>query len=986
MTHLYAILNSASLGGKLELQQSGTVLTVNDVCDINRTALALFPKSTGVWDSEFLVWGSGDLLASVGITLLDASLATYVGGDAGYGYRLDLGEIHNAGASVASVGVAAKGDVIRVRLDLTSTQPTLTWYRNGTLVYTQALPSAGPWVLAASLGGSEAYGLSCFLNTGQRAFETAPAGALGWYEPSTTLHGVRLASEDWMSDPADVVSNQRYSDLLAGDNAELRAVRSLDFWPWQRGVQSGAMVLTALDDGSFDDLLNADARDLPVLVSTIHTGDTYAQRVNLFSAVIDDVSTSDDLTVKLTCKDPLGLLDVPLQRWLIRPDADTNSANTPRPILLGACRNVPTVLIDASTYSYAISDAPILGVGFARDSGYPLDPAAVPPDFTLGADKLGMTLAREPVGKVTIDASSVGGQQLPQPSDDILAGAGNPPAGLATGGDTPPVIAGGVLTFPQIANSSTIRISGDIQTDGYNGIAGNRACVRVSWRDENGVEMDNGGVGGHTDGPPVTGTTALATYTAEMTAPAGSSFGVMEFVAYGHTAGTATFSNAKAWYVLPSGEVVAIPLVDPTFVGSTGWDTEVSAQGNLWEFQPGKIVKHPDTSGAQDNTTSKACRNHYLAPDIPQTTSLGWAKLTSVTKYGSGKSYRVKIVIGQLPEGYAAIILATGTTIDTALQKWTQAGTYTVTLTNSDGVDHDLYLLGYPLVPGAVPVPPDVSSIVVETYDDTYTPNPIDTTPALLLPILLADYLHQVFDVRGDQVGVSWSTSDAEAIDSVSGYAGIGVYLDGGETVAAAVDMALASYTACKWCDGNGVIRFTRMIAPEAVAIGDRAGTIDINAMGGDLVPALDAAPGLTTQMGVRRNWAQLSDGDLVSASGNFPLAVRQSMLRTYQQTASTAKPLAGAYRHALYAPAVASCFDQVKDGQAEIDRVAGIYGVQRRFYAVPVELDALQGMDLGQIWTLVYPKYGLSAGKAVTVINFEPDLLANTANIVLWG
>jgi len=50
------------------------------------------------------------------------------------------------------------------------------------------------------------------------------------------------------------------------------------------------------------------------------------------------------------------------------------------------------------------------------------------------------------------------------------------------------------------------------------------------------------------------------------------------------------------------------------------------------------------------------------------------------------------------------------------------------------------------------------------------------------------------------------------------------------------------------------------------------------------------------------------------------------------------------------------------------------------------VELEALPGLDLGQVWTLEYPKYGLAVGKPVMVIDFEPDLLANTANIILWG
>lgn len=994
MNNLYAILDATNLGADLELEQSGTVLAVNAVADINRTALALQPQSVGRWYAELLVYGPGTLLASVGIATAAASLATYAGGDAnGYGYRLDLGEIHHAGASVATVAAGAKGAVIGVLLDLTTAQPTVTWYRNGLPLATVDLPSTGPWALAASLGGSEAYGLRCFLNAGQRAFEYAPPGVDGWYQPQAVVRGLRLGSEDWLTAPTDVVPHQRYSGLLVGDNSELRAVRSLDFWPWQRGVQTGAMVLTAYDaDSVFAEILASDARDLPVSIGAIDAGQTYADRVSLFSAVIDNVSAVDDLTVKLTCRDPLGLLGVPLQRALIRPDAEPAAANTPRPIVLGACRNVPAVLTDAVNLVYAVSDAPVLGIGYVRDSGYPLDPAAAPADFTLNATKTGLLLHASPVGKVTADLSSVGGQQLPQPSDDILAGAGDPltgadgssPTGMpATGGDlvdSTPVMQGGVLMFPVVANSSTIRVAGDIATSGFGGYPGfSKAFVRISWRDVNGGEI------GFSNGPGLTGTNATATYTAEATAPDGAWFGVMEFAAYSHAAGTATFSNAKAWYVLPSG-LVEIPILNPTFTDASGWDAEISPMGQLFEFFPGYVVKHPDTSGNTSPTISRALRNKYLASDIPSTQALGWLPLTSVTKFGSGKSFQVKVTIPTLPEGIAAIGLATGTTIDKIILKWTKAGTYTATVTNSDGVDHDLYLLGVPLVPGAIATPPTVSAIQLITYDDTYNPDPISLLPATLQAIPLADYLHQVLDVRAAGVGVAWSLADAQAIDTASGYAGIGVYLGGGETIAQALDVALASYTACKWCDGAGTIRVTRMIAPESVAEVDRTGTIDINAMDGDLVPALDTAPGLTTQMGVRRNWASLSDGDLVAASTNFPLAVRQSMLRRFQQTASSAQPLAGAYRHALYAPPVASCFDQLADGQAEIDRICAIYAQPRWFYACTVFLDALPALDLGQVWTLTYPKYGLASGKPVMVIDYQPDLLAGTANIILWG
>lgn len=1160
MMQKFAIFDPNALGSALELEQSGTVLTVNAVADVNRTARAIYPEQVGRWYAELMVYGAGDLLASIGVATSAASLASYVGGDAnGYGYRLDLGQVHNAGASVGAVAVAAKGDIIGVLLDLTTSQPTVSWYRNGALLRVQDLPSTGPWMLAASLGGSEAYGLRCFLNAGQRAFEFAPAGVDGWYEPPQAVRGLRLASEDWISDPADVVANTRYAGLLDGSSAELRAVRALDFWPWRRGVKAGALQLSLLDvDGTFDELLASDVRDLPVLIGEIQRGQAYADRVSRYNAVIDSVSATDDLTVKITCRDPLALLDVPLQRRLIRPDADTSSANQPVPIVLGACRNVDPVLTNAVDLTYLVSDAPVLGIGFARDRGYPLSPTT--PDFTLNSTKTALVLAASPQGKVTVDVSSVGGDQLPVLADDILGGAGSPftgsdgaaPTGFDNvGGDigtSVPIMNSGVLEFPVVQAQPTIYARVPIYLSGVTGAV----ALRITFLDASGAIVQT------SDSDQVTGTQAYAFSEVIDTAPANGVTARVEVVPFNHTAGTVRVGLIEASYV-KYGNYTTIGLQngnfeqDGTLVGwhavngdnanwaiHAGWSADgnnaatylgggpsqlandgvapvvkgqrISASGRIslnkpdgshpagriaiyWLDSTSTALPNPSLSnviykgdqgrydlvtvsgtapadgyaemrllGDNDNpphagdsshpgqaapsfdaiqwdfvlepstgaripitlddytvasgwqlgagwTLQPAGANGYMggpyaehAPGgtgasahLASTRQLGvrqavayagWAGITTA-KFGAGKTYKVTVTIATMPDdGQSYVGLATGTTIDTMLVSWKKAGTYTVTITNSDGVDHDLYLLSVPFSAGdgTVPVPPTVSSYQVLPYNDTYTPDPISTDPAHLQPIKLADYLHQVLDMRAGALGLAWSTTDAAAIDTATGYAGVGAFLRNGETVRQAIDLALASYTACLWADASGTLRIARLIAPESVAVIDRAGSIDINALGGDLVPVADAAPGLTTQMGLRRNWAQLSDGDLVSASLNFPLAVRQGMVRAFQAVASTAQPLAGAYRHALYAPPVASTFDAAADAQAEIDRVAAIYATQRWFYSAAVELDAVPDLDLAQVWTLIYPKYGLASGKPVLVIDFEPDYLAGTANVIFWG
>lgn len=364
------------------------------------------------------------------------------------------------------------------------------------------------------------------------------------------------------------------------------------------------------------------------------------------------------------------------------------------------------------------------------------------------------------------------------------------------------------------------------------------------------------------------------------------------------------------------------------------------------------------------------------------TSYASWAGITTA-KVGTGKSYLLRIAIKYLPtDGSIYIALATGKTIDTALAAWNVAGTYQVVVKNDAATDQPLYLLMVNLGTGdTVPTPPQVASVEVDAYDDTYTPDPRSTAPALLQPIKLRDYVQAILDKH--KTGIAWSSDDATAIDADSGYAGIGVYLAGGETIAQALDAALASYTACKWCDGSGTMRFTRLVDPAAETA---VGTIDENMMLSDLLPEQDTAPALSTRMGARRNWQKFADGDLVAPSTNFPPPVRQYLMADYQQVMTSAQTIAPAYVHARYAEPAPSAFDVAADAQTEIDRIAAIYATQRWFYSVEVALELLPDIDLGQVRQLTYPLYGLAQGKNVMIVEYQPDLLNHTAQLTLWG
>lgn len=1134
MNYNYAIFDD--LGLALETRQSSTVITPTATSPVSLATLARasFPKASGRWYFTMLCWGDEALSARIGIATASASASTALGGDAnGYGLDTD-GNVYNGGTGTTALAFG-KGDEVGVLLDITTAAPFVQWFVNGASAFKQDLTNTGPWYIAASIACTVDYGVQLFLNAGQRAFQNPPAGAEdGWYAPVTATQGVRMADTDFLTAPDYQPPNLRYRDVLQA-GTQTQALRELSFWPWGNQVNSGAMTIQAVNDGSLTPMLTGSPRDMTVKVER----DIAGTRTSLYTAVVDTITADSDGLCTITCRDPLALLQVPLQRWMIRPDGDPAGANTPRPVLLGACRNVPIKSIDSLTYRFACADSPMMGIGFCRVAGYPLDPAAG--DFTLGDNKIGITLAAEPDGVVTLDASSVGGQQLPSVADDILGGKGAPftgddgssPTGWDdVGGDTlqsTPVMNSGVLEFPLVQVSATIYASVPVYTSGAVG----SVSLVLDWLDA------SGNVVGTISSPAVTGTQAWATSELIDTAPASASSARIRAATDSHTAGIIRVGAIQAYYVR-YGDHDAIGLQNAGFEDdlndwtptTTGW--EVGNSGTAWTPKQAKYagagvstLKNNgvapvslgqrisascyialDTRGggtpagallilwldASDNVISYAKSNEMytgnqgkfglvtvtgtappgalyaclalsangpgaapsgplfdqcswsfvleptggqrtlidlgdftmadrwtlgvqwtLQPAGPNgpsgaayaehtpgapgvSTSLtaaravsvrqavsytGWAGISTV-KFGAGKSYRVVVTIPSLPEdGETYIALATGKDITDALASWNKAGTYTVVVTNSDGVDKPLYLLSVPFntVGDTTPTPPTVSSVEVMTYDDTYTPDPRDTTPALLQPIKFRDYVQAVLGKH--DTGIAWDNDSATAIDTDSGYAGVGVFFDQGETIGQVIDMALQGYTACKWCDADGNMKFTRMVDPSTLAA---IGTIDENAMLSDLVPSQDTAPALSTRMGARRNWKKFADGDLVAPSTNFPPAVRQYLMADYQQVMASAKAINNTYIHAKYADPAPSAFDNADDAQTEIDRVCDVYTTQRWFYTTSVALDAVPGLDLGQIWSLVYPLYGLAQGKNVMVTSFQPDFIANTAQITLWG
>jgi len=141
-SNVYAVLNAMSTdqtltNGNTTAQHSGSG-------DNYQSAVTTFAVTSGKWycECKFTVDNN---YPGIGIATTDSPEASLLQSDylgestKSYGYYMD-GQIYNNGSTVATgQATFATNDIMGMALDLDSTQNTLKFYKNGTLIYTQNL-------------------------------------------------------------------------------------------------------------------------------------------------------------------------------------------------------------------------------------------------------------------------------------------------------------------------------------------------------------------------------------------------------------------------------------------------------------------------------------------------------------------------------------------------------------------------------------------------------------------------------------------------------------------------------------------------------------------------------------------------------------------------------------------------------------------------------------------------------------------------------
>lgn len=457
MRRIYATFDGAHMGANLELSNAAQIVTFTGTpTNTHRKVRSTIGLSEDSGQVEFLVYGDEALgTGKVFLGLMNGSASTnrFVGEDANsFGYQIDDGTLWNDNGAIDGFAPAAKGQIVKIVYDATSSQAT--FFVDGNIVGSCALPQVGSppvndtWYFAATVSGTTAGGLLVFCNAGQQDF--ASDGLDGWWSPVESIAPILLANESFLSARDDAIPNQRYDavDGCIADTEQFTINRGASWWPDGSGTSTdngiGSLRISDPDD-TYADLLAGDVRDLPVVFKMVPAGGSMADAYLRGKAVIERVEADGDFFKVLYFVGPMAELQSRLQGRLFLPNAQEQAAGRPWPVCVGGPRNFEPVLYDDENNLYAASHIPMTGLGLLRVQGYPIVSGT---DFTVTQDLLGFKLqasgspptlpSGKPLGKFTAEISTSGGSYDPG-NPDYLAGAGqwltDAGGGMPTGWD-----------------------------------------------------------------------------------------------------------------------------------------------------------------------------------------------------------------------------------------------------------------------------------------------------------------------------------------------------------------------------------------------------------------------------------------------------------------------------------------------------------------------------------------------------------------------
>lgn len=435
----YATLDRNRMGPALLLDGSDLQLTTSIACDANRTVLGNLPALSGDFAYEIYFWSTSRAslagLLSYGVATADVDLAARLGTDsagAGYGFAAADGLVQNNSSTIETVQEQGERIALGCHLSLSPSEATCEFLVSGNVVSTIDLPTGVAWYPALSIGGASAGDLVAGINFGQWRFDRL-AWRNGWSQQTAGLATITLAlvAEGFQTTATDMPPNTPYGPyvLNAGDIAVRRSTL-----PWHLrddgNFNPAALTTLTLDNrgNRFAALLGADVKDSVVVLQVIDAPPggvgVLTGAETIMTGIVEGVQRTKKGQIELTLRDTLTRFDRQMRMRRIAPYWDATAAGKVVPFGRGAQRNVQPILLDAPTRLYLLADVPQTNVTQVSDEGAPLDPNALPPQWTGALDHEGIQLATDAVGRVSSDCSSVGQQYDIPGAADVLDGIG----------------------------------------------------------------------------------------------------------------------------------------------------------------------------------------------------------------------------------------------------------------------------------------------------------------------------------------------------------------------------------------------------------------------------------------------------------------------------------------------------------------------------------------------------------------------------------
>ncbi len=501
-SRVLSYLDTNACDSNLLIKEGNLIVTTkaNALSGVGRTVHGSIAVADGISRYEAYHWSDQGTtfagLLSIGVAqasgLIAASLDSATG--LGFGYRPADGTIVSNGSTLATVSMTGERNCIGIYLFLSASVCTCTWLVNNTAVYTATLPNGKIWVPAISMGEDVRAGnRSATFNFGQDRFDFFD-GLDGWFRQTAGLPTIyaSLASEPFMSDSGDTPANQVYSpDQLNPKSMSFKCAPLGWFHRNDNTAVSSSYgsVIYKNEAGQYNALRDSDIRDATYICQKMAApafgSASILGAANQFVAIVDSVSAPTISTVQIALKGTLGRLDKPCPCRRVQPFWDEGAAGKIQPIGLGAQRNVLPLPLDEENLIYLLGDAPMSNVALVTDGGAPLDPLAVPAQWSQitagGGVQAGaaIKLQSKSVYRISADVSSYGAQYTsgivdildsdgsgPTPSDgSFTTWSGGVPHGWALPTNPPlpaGVVANGSISQYTVGGISALQITSNV--------------------------------------------------------------------------------------------------------------------------------------------------------------------------------------------------------------------------------------------------------------------------------------------------------------------------------------------------------------------------------------------------------------------------------------------------------------------------------------------------------------------------------------------